>query len=78
MLTNFAGNIEWFLRKGGGMARIAEASDPEAIEEAARILRSGGLVAFPTETVYGLGADVSDPIAVARIFEVKARPGSTL
>jgi L-threonylcarbamoyladenylate synthase len=38
------------------------------------ILRRGGLVAFPTETVYGLGADASNPEAVARIYEVKERP----
>jgi len=38
------------------------------------ILRRGGLVAFPTETVYGLGADASSPAAVARIYEVKGRP----
>lgn len=44
------------------------------IERAAAILRSGGLVAFPTETVYGLGADARNPEAVARIFEVKGRP----
>ncbi len=37
-------------------------------------MRSGGLVAFPTETVYGLGADAFNPAAVARVFEVKARP----
>lgn len=55
-------------------ARIADASDPRAIKEAARIIREGGLVAFPTETVYGLGADAGNPLAVARIFEVKARP----
>lgn len=54
--------------------RIADASDPEAIREAARIIRRGGLVAFPTETVYGLGADALDPLAVARIFAVKGRP----
>lgn len=41
---------------------------------AARVLRAGGLVAFPTETVYGLGADAQDVLAVARIFEVKRRP----
>ena len=41
---------------------------------AAGILRSGGLVAFPTETVYGLGADACDDRAVARIFEAKGRP----
>jgi L-threonylcarbamoyladenylate synthase len=56
------------------MARIADASDPDAVREAARILRRGGLVAFPTETVYGLGADALNPLAVARIFEVKGRP----
>ncbi len=46
----------------------------EAIAEAARLLRAGRLVAFPTETVYGLGADAFNPLAVARIFEVKNRP----
>jgi L-threonylcarbamoyladenylate synthase len=55
-------------------SRIANASDPSAIQDAARIIREGGLVAFPTETVYGLGADAGNPIAVARIYEVKARP----
>jgi L-threonylcarbamoyladenylate synthase len=44
------------------------------IERAAALLRSGGLVAFPTETVYGLGANALDERAVARIFEVKQRP----
>jgi L-threonylcarbamoyladenylate synthase len=44
------------------------------IERAAAVLRSGGLVAFPTETVYGLGADARNPDAVARIFAVKGRP----
>ena len=44
------------------------------IERAATVLRSGGLVAFPTETVYGLGADARNPDAVARIFVVKGRP----
>jgi L-threonylcarbamoyladenylate synthase len=47
---------------------------PAEIERAAAILRSGGLVAFPTETVYGLGADASNPAAVARIFAAKGRP----
>jgi L-threonylcarbamoyladenylate synthase len=55
-------------------AAIANAWDSGAIETAAQIIRDGGLVAFPTETVYGLGADVRNPLAVARIFEVKARP----
>lgn len=48
--------------------------DAEAIRQAAEIIRQGGIVAFPTETVYGLGADTSNPLAVARIFEVKRRP----
>jgi len=55
-------------------AKIADASDLKAIAIAARIICEGGLVAFPTETVYGLGADAGNPLAVARIFEVKARP----
>lgn len=49
-------------------------ADDRAIAEAARILRGGGLVAFPTETVYGLGADATNGLAVARIFEAKGRP----
>ncbi|WP_432933119.1 L-threonylcarbamoyladenylate synthase [Microbispora sp. CA-135349] len=44
------------------------------IEKAAGVLRAGGLVAFPTETVYGLGANAEDPAAVARVFQVKGRP----
>ncbi len=46
----------------------------ENIEAAALIIRQGGLVAFPTETVYGLGADALNPEAVARIYEAKGRP----
>jgi L-threonylcarbamoyladenylate synthase len=45
-----------------------------SISEAAEILRAGGLVAFPTETVYGLGANALDPAAVQKIFEMKGRP----
>jgi L-threonylcarbamoyladenylate synthase len=45
-----------------------------AIAEAARILAGGGLVAFPTETVYGLGANATNGAAVARIYEAKGRP----
>lgn len=48
--------------------------DPEKIERAAQILRSGGLVAFPTETVYGLGADALNAEAVLRLFAAKNRP----
>ncbi len=44
------------------------------IREAVAVLKRGGLVAFPTETVYGLGADASNPAAVARIYKVKGRP----
>jgi len=55
-------------------AIIADAADSAAIKEAAQIIQNGGLVAFPTETVYGLGADALNAQAVARIFEVKARP----
>ena len=47
---------------------------PEEIRRAARILREGGLVAFPTETVYGLGANTFDAGAVRRIYEAKGRP----
>jgi L-threonylcarbamoyladenylate synthase len=46
----------------------------EQIERAAQILRTGGLVAFPTETVYGLGADASNTAAVRKIFAAKGRP----
>ena len=49
-------------------------ADKDSIERAAGIIKSGGLVAFPTETVYGLGADGLNPIAVAKIFEAKKRP----
>lgn len=44
------------------------------VAQAAAILESGGLVAFPTETVYGLGADAENPAAVARIYQAKGRP----
>ena len=46
----------------------------EAINKAAKVIRRGGLVAFPTETVYGLGADALNPKAVERIFQAKGRP----
>jgi L-threonylcarbamoyladenylate synthase len=50
--------------------------DPDVIRDAARVIRSGGLVAFPTETVYGLGANALDAAAVNRIYEAKQRPAS--
>lgn len=56
------------------MAEIA--SGPEAIAEAVRRLSRGGLVAFPTETVYGLGADALDAHAVERVFAFKGRPAT--
>ncbi|MGZ9097551.1 MAG: L-threonylcarbamoyladenylate synthase [Micavibrio sp.] len=55
------------------MVLLKEANE-QAISEAADILRAGGLVAFPTETVYGLGANALDGIAVAKIFAAKGRP----
>jgi L-threonylcarbamoyladenylate synthase len=50
--------------------------DPAAIARAAEVLRRGGLVAFPTETVYGLGASALDAAAVAKIFAAKGRPAA--
>lgn len=51
-----------------------EAQNRQIIEEAAAILRDGGLVAFPTETVYGLGADALNPEAAGKIYQAKGRP----
>ena len=59
------------------MAQSRPPLDHDAIEKAARLLRDGKLVAFPTETVYGLGANALDTEAVARIYEVKGRPGTS-
>lgn len=56
--------------------RVLPGTDPAAIAEATRILRAGGLVAIPTETVYGLAANALDPEAVAAIFAAKGRPPS--
>ena len=53
---------------------LGDHPDPSAIDEAARLLRSGGLVAFPTETVYGLGVDALNAAAIARLNAVKGRP----
>jgi L-threonylcarbamoyladenylate synthase len=62
------------LRLSVDPSRLGTAEAREAIERAAEILRSGGLVALPTETVYGLGANALDAAAVARIFAAKERP----
>lgn len=51
-----------------------EAQNRRKIEKAAAILKDGGLVAFPTETVYGLGADALNPAAAGRIYQAKGRP----
>lgn len=51
-----------------------EEASPDAVREGARVLRAGGLVAFPTDTVYGLGADATNDTAVATIFQIKERP----
>jgi L-threonylcarbamoyladenylate synthase len=48
--------------------------DPESLKEAGKLLKAGQLVVFPTETVYGLGANALDPAAVQRIFDAKGRP----
>ena len=47
------------------------------LTQAARLIREGRLVAFPTETVYGLGANALDPAAVERIFQAKGRPSTS-
>jgi L-threonylcarbamoyladenylate synthase len=56
--------------------RLLRADDPRDFDDAVRLLRAGRLVAVPTETVYGLAADASDPTAVGRIFEAKQRPAN--
>jgi L-threonylcarbamoyladenylate synthase len=57
-----------------GLATRVLAANDAATTAAARCLRQGGLVAFPTETVYGLGADASNAAAIARLYEAKGRP----
>src|SRR5919201_902255 len=56
------------------MTKRLSASDSDAVREAARALAAGGLVAFPTETVYGLGADATNGTAIARLYAAKGRP----
>lgn len=60
----------WKISKGEAAEHLGHA----ALEEAARLLRAGELVAFPTETVYGLGADAKSSAAVEKIYEAKGRP----
>ena len=57
-----------------GVASFPMSAGPEEIAAALQRLKSGGLAAFPTETVYGLGADARSQPAVRRVFEVKGRP----
>src|SRR3982750_2900058 len=56
--------------------RLLSAQSPGDLDEAAALLRSGGLVAFPTETVYGLGALALEPLAVRAIYAAKGRPAT--
>lgn len=64
------------MSKGAPQVFVVTSSQPDeaAIREAARVLREGGLVAFPTETVYGLAADAANPKAIERLNRVKGRP----
>ncbi|MDR2457946.1 MAG: Sua5/YciO/YrdC/YwlC family protein, partial [Clostridiales Family XIII bacterium] len=48
--------------------------DKKTIKDAAKIIKKGGIVAFPTETVYGLGADAFNEKAIKKIFKIKKRP----
>ena len=48
--------------------------DVDAVKQAAKVIQDGGLVAFPTETVYGLGADAFNKEAVSKVYEIKQRP----
>jgi L-threonylcarbamoyladenylate synthase len=57
-----------------GLTTRMTAAAPDALQDAARCLRAGGLVAFPTETVYGLGADAGNAAAIARLYQAKGRP----
>jgi len=60
--------------KGKLIMEFLNGFEKSSVEKAALLLRDGEVVAFPTETVYGLGADVFNPYAVARVFEIKKRP----
>ena len=56
------------------MTKLLNGNSPDGIKEAVEILKNGGIVALPTETVYGLAADASNPKAIAKIFAAKNRP----
>jgi L-threonylcarbamoyladenylate synthase len=55
------------------MTDVLQATHPQALERAQQVLRRGGLIAFPTDTVYGLGAEVLNAEAVSRLYRVKGR-----
>jgi|UniRef100_A0A7V3PTJ1 L-threonylcarbamoyladenylate synthase len=55
------------------MARIIPANSPHTVDEAVAVLSHGGVIIFPTETVYGIGADLRQPGAIERIFAIKKR-----
>src|ERR1043166_9227723 len=57
-----------------GVTTLLPATGEATTDAAARCLREGGLVAFPTETVYGLGADAANAAAIARLYQAKGRP----
>lgn len=63
-------------RAAGARLLVVDPEHPALadLEAAARVIREGGLVAFPTETFYGLGANALDPAAVRRVFRAKGRP----
>src|ERR1700734_3450535 len=67
----------WRIARPARPRARAPTTYPTNIQRAAELLRGGRLVAFPTETVYGLGANALDEIAVRRIFEAKGRPLSS-
>ena len=52
---------------------VIPTSDPRALEKALEVLRQGGLAAFPTDTVYGVAADLNQPRAIQRLYEAKGR-----
>jgi L-threonylcarbamoyladenylate synthase len=74
MIVREGGNPDDKSRMSADLATQVLAAGPDAITAAARVLAHGGLVAFPTETVYGLGVDAGKGEAVARLYEAKGRP----
>jgi L-threonylcarbamoyladenylate synthase len=67
-------DINWMNTKIINLQLLSDAQSEEAYAEAAQVIRSGGLVAFPTETVYGLGGNALDEYASAKIYAAKGRP----